>query len=368
MGRLGTDEDGDGRRTSDPGGRGVHQDDRRKATLKDVAAEAGVHVSTVSRALSPAKRDLVNTETRAQIEQVARRLDFRPDKLASSLRSGRTNVIGVVVADLSNPYIGPVLRGIENTLGGSDVMPMLVETRDSSERLARACDALIDHRVDAVITTAGRQGDVEALRRVAARVPLALAVRAVAGVEVPTIAHDDVLGGRLAAEHLLGLGHTRLAQLVGPDDISSFRDRRRGFREAVEAAGHAVVDVADAATVLPTIDEGGRLMRRLLTTHRGDLPTGLFVHNDTMAVGAVDAARAGGLRCPHDLSVVGYNNNPLTAHVEPPLTTIHLPGYELGRMAADVVVGMLDTPETTPTWASLPPHLVVRESTAAPRA
>ena len=109
---------------------------REKATLKDVAEAAGVHASTVSRALNPDKRNLVNPETREEIERVARELDYRPDKVASSLRRGRTNVIGVVVADLSNPFIGPVLRGIENALGGRGVMPMMVESRDSSDRLA----------------------------------------------------------------------------------------------------------------------------------------------------------------------------------------------------------------------------------------
>lgn len=338
-----------------------------KATLKDVAAAAGVHVSTVSRALSPEKRHLVNDETRAEIKEVADRLNYRPDNVASSLRRGRTNVIGVVVADLSNPFIGPVLRGIENALGGRQIMPMMVESRDSSDRLARVTEHLVDHRVDAIIATAGRTGDLSTLRKVAARVPLVLAVRALPKLQVPTVAHDDVLGGRLAAEHLIGLGHQHLAALVGPDDISSFRERGRGFREAANAAGQSVLEISDV-TVLPTIDEGRRLMRLLLDGHSDDLPTGVFVHNDSMAVGALDAAREAGLRCPEDISIVGYNNNPLTGYLNPPLTTIHLPGYELGRMAADTVIAMLDEPDVAQHTVTLPPRLVVRGSTAPPPA
>lgn len=336
---------------------------RPKATLKDVASEAGVHISTVSRALDPAKRELVNHETREQIERVAERLDFRPDRVASSLRRGRTDVIGVVVADLGNPFIGPVLRGVENALGGRDVVPMMLESRDSPDRLARVCTALIDHRVDAVLTTAGREGDLATLRSVAARVPLVLAVRALAELDVPTLAHDDVLGGRLAAEHLLGLGHTRLAQLVGPDDISSFRDRGRGFREGADREGVRVDTISDPSTALPTIDEGRRLMEWLLAGRGQDPPTGVFVHNDTMAVGAVAAMRAAGLRCPADISIVGYNNVPLTGYLDPPLTTVDLPAYELGRQAADTVIGILEG-KATPRWATLPPRLVVRASTA----
>lgn len=336
---------------------------RHKATLKDVAEAAGVHASTVSRALSPDKQNLVNPETRAEIERVARELDFRPDKVASSLRRGRTNVIGVVVADLSNPFIGPVLRGIENALGGRGVMPMIVESRDSSDRLSRACEALVDHRVDAIITTAGRTGDLSTLRKLAARVPLVLAVRALPNLDVPTLAHDDVLGGRLAATHLIELGHERLAELVGPDDISSFRDRGRGFREAASQAGLPVLEISDM-TVLPTVDEGRRLMQLLLRDHGPELPTGVFVHNDSMAVGALDAVRNAGLSCPDDISIVGYNNSPLTAYLAPPLTTIHLPAYELGRLSADTAIAMLDEPDVTPHTVSLPPRLIVRSSTA----
>lgn len=342
------------------------QGERRKTTLKDVAAEAGVHVSTVSRALDPAKRELVNRHTREQIEQVAERLAFRRDKLASSLRRGRTDVIGVVVADLANPFIGPVLRGIENALDGRDVVPMVLESRDSSDRLARVCDALIDHRVDAVVTTAGREGDLATLRMVARRVPLVLAVRALPDLDVPTLAHDDVLGGRLAAEHLAGLGHTRLAQLPGPEDISSFRDRGNGFREGVGRAGLQLLAAPGETPVLPTIDAGRRLMELLLDRHGAAPPTGVFVHNDSMAVGALDATADAGLRCPEDVSIVGYNNSPLTGHLAPPLTTLHLPAYELGRMAADTVMTMLDDPEELPGRTTLPPRLVVRSSTAPP--
>lgn len=338
-------------------------EDGQKATLKDVAEAAGVHASTVSRALNPEKRNLVNPETRAQIEKVAQDLDYRLDRVASSLRRGRTNVIGVVVADLSNPFIGPVLRGIENALGGRGVMPMMVESRDSSDRLTRVCDALVDHRVDAIITTAGRAGDLSTLRKVASRVPLVLAVRALPKLNVPTLAHDDVLGGRLAAQHLIELGHQRLAELVGPDDISSFRDRGRGFRQAASEAGLTVLEISDL-TVLPTVDEGRRLMQRLLRDHGDELPTAVFVHNDSMAVGALDAAREAGVACPEDISIVGYNNSPLTAFLAPPLTTIHLPAYELGRMAADTVIAMLDEPDVTPHTVSLPPRLIVRRSTA----
>ncbi len=338
---------------------------RRNATLKDVASAAGVHASTVSRALSPEKRTLVNTETREHIEQVAKELRYRPDKVASSLRRGRTNVIGVVVADLGNPFINPVLRGIENALSGRWVMPLIAESRDSSDRLARVCEALMEHRVDAIITTAGRTSDRSTLRSVADQVPLVLAVRALPNLDVATVAHDDLLGGRLAAEHLVALGHERLGSLVGPDDISSFRDRRRGFREGASLAGLDVLEVADS-NVLPTVAEGRRLMEGMLDEHGANLPTGIFVHNDSMAVGALDAAREAGLRCPEDVSIVGYNDSPLTAHLARPLTTVHLPAYELGRMAADTVVGMLDEPDVTPHTITLPPRLVVRSSTAGP--
>ena len=330
-------------------------------TLKDVAERAGVDVSTASRALSPEKSSLVAPATRRTVIEAAETLGYRTNRQASALRRGRTGIVGVIVADISNPFIGPVIRGVTHGLGGRDLLPIMTETRDSSGELAQICEKLLSQRVDGIITTAARYGDRALLRRVAAEVPTVLAVRELPGSGIPSITHDDVTGGRLAAEHLLSLGHRRFAQLTGPQDIWSFEGRSQGFRDAVLAAGASCEDVRTRSR-LPTADAGREMASELLDRN-GEPPTAIFAHNDSIAIGALGVLLERGFGCPDDVSIVGYNDVPLTAHLNPPLTTIRLPGYELGRLAAELVISPAAGTDNAAGKVQLAPELVVREST-----
>lgn len=334
-------------------------------TLKDVADHVGVTPSTASRALSTNRSSLVNAGTRARVREAAEKLGYRGNLQASALRLGRTGTIGVIVADLGNPFIGPALRGVSSALASRDLLPFMAESRDSSDQLQRICQKLLAQRVDGIVVTAGRYGDEPLLRRVANTVPLVLAIRQLPSSGLPTVAHDDVAGGRMAAEHLLSLGHTKLAQLMGPADIYSFESRARGFRQAVTDAGHSCIDV-EANVTLPTIDAGRGLMDKLLAHSGGAPPTAVFAHNDTIAVGALNAMARAGLSCPEDISIVGYNDVPLTQYLWPPLTTVRLPSYELGRLATEVLLMLIDGVEGGTKAVSVSPELVVRQSTCAP--
>ena len=334
-----------------------------RITLKDVADHVGVNVSTASRALSDDRNTLVSPATRRRVEDAARELGYRGNLQASALRRGRTGIIGVIVADLNNPFIGPVLRGIANALGGRGLLPIMTESRDSSDELAQICDKMLAQRVDGIVITAGRYGDRALLKRVAAEVPMVLAVRQLPGSGIPAIGHDDNAGGKLAAEHLLSLGHSHLAQLVGPADIWSFEERAAGFRQAVEQAGATCVDV-EAAVRLPTVNAGEQLAAKFLELP-GKQPTAIFAHNDSIAIGAIDTLRSAGITCPDDVSIVGFNDVPLTDKISPPLTTVRLPGYELGRLAAELVLTRIDGSEGAANTVMLTPELVVRESTSA---
>lgn len=333
-----------------------------RVTLKDVAEHAGVDVSTVSRALSVDRTHLVNATTRVRVLQVAEELGYRGNLQASALRRGRTQTIGVVVADLSNPFIGPVLRGISQGLDGRRLLPIMTESRDSSDTLGRVCDLLLAQRVDGVICTAGRTGDKATLTRLAKETPTVLAVRRWAKSRITGVTHDDEQGGRLAAEHLFALGHTRVAQLVGPRDIGSFEDRTRGFADEIARLGGECHDV-ELDVHLPTFEAGRALMSSLFDTVGANLPTAIFAQNDSMAIGAMHFASERGIRCPDDLSIIGYNDAPLTAHLTPALTTVKLPGYEVGRLAAELVVSLIEEPEQPPSSVMLAPELVVRDST-----
>ena len=333
-------------------------------TLKDVAEHVGVNVSTASRALSQDKSSLVNPATRRRVLEAAELLGYRGNLQASALRRGRTGTIGVIVADLSNPFIGPVLRGISQGLSGRSQLPIMTETRDTSNALEQVSNLLLAQRVDGIICTAGRYGDRAVLKRLAKETPTVLAVRQWPQINIATVSHDDVAGGRLAAEHLLSLGHTRLAQLMGPQDNGSFDGRTLGFSAAASEAGAECI-LIDNQIHLPTLDAGRALMETLLEQTGSDCPTAVFAQNDTMAIGALHLARGRGIRCPDDLSLLGYNDVPLTAYLTPSLTTIKLPAYEAGRLAAELVVTLIEHREQTASRVALAPELVVRESTRA---
>ncbi len=333
----------------------------QKVTLKDVAARAGVHTSTASRALDPDRRTLVHQETVARVRAAADQLGYRGDSIASGLRRGRTHTLGVVVADLGNPFIAPVVRGIEHQLEGRGLMALIAESRDQPTRMARALDSLMARRADAVIVTGARVGDERALRKAQQQLPIVLAVRHLPGSGIPAVTHDDERGGRLAAEHFLEHGHTRIAQLAGPQEVSNFRERGVGFRERLRSAGIGAIELEEYGN-RPTFEEGKRLME-LLLARTGALPTAIFAHNDLMAFGALQALGDHDRSCPEDVAIIGYNDTLMTAFTDPPITTIRLPGYELGRMAADTATMLIEDREQARTPLTLPPVLVPRRST-----
>lgn len=337
----------------------------RRGTIKDVAGAAGVHPSTVSRSLDPTQASRVSAATRHRVMAAAEELGYRPDRVAGSLRRQRTHTVGVLVPDFGNPIVAALIRGISMRLERDGYTPIALESQDQHDRLTAAIGLLIDRRVDGVISAATRAGDARSLRRlVRAGVPVVMAVRWVRGLDVPVIANDDLRGAVLATEHLVELGHRRVVELHGPTDIETFNERGLGFRSTLARAGLDYAEPVGYAQT-PSVEEGRRLMR-LVLERGGDRPTAVFAHNDLTAIGAIEILHEAGLRCPQDVSVVGYNDMPLTEHLAPPLTTIRMPTAEVGRVAADTLLGLIEfhTP-ASPVSISLQPRLVVRGSTAA---
>jgi LacI family transcriptional regulator len=335
---------------------------RQTVTIREVATAANVHVSTVSRALDPEKRSLIAPATRQRILAVADELGYRPHRGASGLRRGRTGTIGVVVPDLGNPLYAPVMRGIASTLDGDDFMPLVADTEDDHARFERILRHLEERRVEAIITMAARAGDVALLRRlVDAGTPVVLAIRTLPESGLPTVQHDDRRGGMLAVEHLVGLGHRRIAQVPGPLDVAPFRARSDGYEQAMRDAGLATTVTAPPATS-PTVGEGERCTLALLDTMGDDRATALFVHNDLLALGALSALRARGLRCPQDVSVVSYNDAFFAAYVQPALTSVRLPAYEVGRAAGTLALQEVAGRAIGDVAPSVQPELVLRDS------
>jgi LacI family transcriptional regulator len=334
---------------------------KRKVTLRDVAAAAGVHVSTASRALDTAGSSRIGTATTERVRSVAAELGYSRDLLASSLKRGVTQTVAVVVADLDNPLNARIIRGIARVLEADDFVPLVAETGESRERFEKLLDHFGRRRVDALICLAVRLDGAEILaRKVDYDLPIVLGGRGLPGADYNTVRHDDVAGATLAAEHLAALGHRRVAQINGPTDIDAFVRRGAAFSAAAAAAGMEEVEPPAPGSVTPTFVEGRRLMSALLDSPRR--PTGVFAPSDVMAVGALDAISDHGLRCPDDISVVGYNDLPLSRFVAPPLTTVELPAEELGAEAARMALESIADPGTRGRLVTLPARLIARRS------
>ncbi|MEX0705333.1 MAG: LacI family DNA-binding transcriptional regulator [Nitriliruptoraceae bacterium] len=333
-------------------------------TIRDVARVADVHISTVSRALDPRKRDLLADATLARVLAAVDELGYRPHLGARGLRRGQTATIGVVVPDLANPIFAPFARGATQSLDGKGYMPLLADTEDDAGRLERILHHLAERRVEAIIMTAARTGDVDLLLEVAEQgIPLVMAIRTVRDSGLLHVFHDDRLGGRLVAEHLVGLGHRRVGQLKGPLDVEPFLLRAEGFEAALPDDVELVDDWEPARW--PTVADGHRIARQVFGSGRS-APTGLFVHNDVLALGALEVLRELGLRCPQDVSIVGYNDAAFAAHTSPALTTVRLGQIELGRRAGELAIRVIDDPDAAQGTESVVPELIVRESTAPP--
>jgi LacI family transcriptional regulator, galactose operon repressor len=332
-------------------------------TLKDVAGAANVHVSTASRALDPASSWRISQATVARVERAAERLGYVPDMIAQGLKRGTTTMVGIVVSDLENPLFGPVIRGISGRLERRGFVTLVAETLEDHDRFERTLNHLLSRRVNAIVVAAARTGDRHMLDRFSARdAACIMAVRNIDGLGLPYVIHDDQHGGELAAGHLVELGHTVLAQLRGPSEIDVFAKRGEGFRRTVGAQGLVDVTISELASLV-TVHEGRRLMELTLDQNRDNPPTAVFAHADVMAVGAIEALEARGLRCPEDISVIGYDDVPLVSHLRPALSTIELPAEEIGLRAGDMLLSLIDDPDAEPGSISLPARLIARAST-----
>jgi LacI family transcriptional regulator len=344
-------------------------------TLRQVALAAGVHVSTVSRALDPQRRHLIGSDIVDKVEASARKLGYRPNRAAAALRTGRSFTIGVLLPDITNPVFPPILRGIEAALAEPGYVPLVLNAPAQGNASGAAgvsasravAERLLAQGVDGAILATASDDDpaLAVLRRahLGAGLPVVLVNRALASGEVAAVVSDDELGMALAVEHLAGLGHTRIAHLAGPQSLSTGVGRLRGLQAALAARG---LPGAQVAVCSAYSREAGRVGTEALLATRGANANGftaIVAANDLLALGAYDALAAAGLRVPQDVSVVGHNDMPLVDLIAPPLTTIRIQHFEMGFQAAKQLLAQLAGEPVGPAKVVLRPALVVRGST-----
>lgn len=330
-------------------------------TIRDVAQAAGVHVSTVSRALNPAKRALISEEVLRVVEAAAQRLGYRPNRAASALRTGRTHTIGVLVPDITNPVFPPILQGIEASAAARGYFVFVANVADPA-LAPPIVERMLAQQVDGLVNAIARRDDplLSYLSRVGMHT--VLVNRADESGRLPAVVSDDRLAMKLAVEHLVGLGHKRIAHLAGPQQVPTGVGRRQGFEQALRDHGLAPANVIECESYSR---EAGRAAMHKLLAAPGKRPQALVCCNDLVALGAYDELRRQGIRVPQDISVTGHNDMPLVDMVEPPLTTIRLPHRELGWRAAEMLFDEIEGRSLSATTVVLRPELVVRASTQA---
>ena len=333
------------------------------ATIKRVARLAGVSIKTVSRVINGAS--YVSEETRRRVTRAIQRLNYRPNALARGLVTGRSRSIGLIIADIVNPFFPPLVRAVEDVAAARGYTVVLCDTDEDPAREHAAISVLLEKKVDGLVLCASRV-TAGVLRAVAdSGVPLAVVNRTLAHPRAIEIITDGVAGGRLATGHLLGLGHTRIAYLSGPRASFSNRNRLRGYREALAARGIGF-DPALVVGGVPSLAAGSEAMAALLDVTPP--PTGLFAFDDLMALGALEELGRRRLRVPKDMAIVGYDNIDLAGFTHPPLTTIEQPGVEMGRLAASLLLDLIETGSVPrPRTRTLVPELIVRLSCGSGR-
>jgi LacI family transcriptional regulator len=329
------------------------------AGVKDVAAHAGVSLGTVSNVLNQPHR--VSPATRRKVEEAMVELGFVRNEAARHLRSGRSRTLAYVMLDAANPFFTDVAAGIEETAESGRFSLYMCNSDNRVDREVAYLDHLVEQRVQGILVT---PIDPEAahLAAVAHRgTPVVVVDRTPREQALCSVAVDDVLGGRLAVEHLLDRGHERIAFVGGPESIGQVRDRLVGARGGLDDAGAPPVTVI--ATEATTVREGRTAGERILGLPRAKRPTAAFCANDLLALGLLQQLVGSGLAVPDDLAIVGYDDIYFAGAAAVPLTSVRQPRHELGRRAAQLVLDEADNPEHSHQQVVLLPELVARTST-----
>jgi LacI family transcriptional regulator len=337
----------------------------RRVTLRDVADRAGVHTSTASRAIDEHTRSLVDHQTVERVLAVAKELGYRPNSLARGLKTNRTFTVGMLLPDLTNPLFPPIVRGIEDGLGRSDYTLILANTDNDADKERAVLNAMLNRSVDGLIlATAQRTASATIRELLDGGMPVVLVNRSIEHPAVSSVTVDDRRGIELAVEHLVKLGHRRIAHVAGPQHLSTGLARYDAFLSSLRSAGLEVdpdrVVYADAFRE----EEGTTAFRELMRRDTG--MTAVVAANDLIALGCYDGLSERGLSVGTDLSVIGFNDMLFASKLCPPLTTVRVPQYEIGMRAAQMVLDVVQHRATETVNLLLPPDLVQRASTGPP--
>lgn len=330
---------------------------RRPTTMTDVARLAGVSVATVSRAMSG---DGGSEATRQRVLTAAAELDYYPNRLPRNMRSRSSQLIGLVISDVTNPFFTAVARGCEDTAQANGYSMVLFNTDEDSKKERAGIEAILGERAAGIIIASTGDATDSIRRLINAGIPAVALDRRVAGLQLDAVTVGNGSGAYQAIRHLMGLGHARIAIVTGPEHASSIRERQDGYVRALR--DHRV-------PLDPTLiqqgnlrETGGRLATiELLSAHQP--PTAIFAVNNLTTLGVLYALRNSGVRIPEGMSVVGFDDFPAAELLDPPLTVVAQPMYEIGARAAELLIRRIGEPDAVVREVVLPATLIVRGST-----
>ena len=334
---------------------------KRKVTIRDVANLVDVHHSTVSRALSSEKRDQISPAMVEKVENAAKKLGYYPNIVASSLKQNRSFTIGVLIPDLMNPVFPPIIRGIQDTAEAFGYTVITANTDDEEVKERDALRMMQGRSIDGVIIATARRMDPIAEECIENDIPFVLVNRTVDGDGVNAVVVDEDFGIRSVLDHLMSLKHTRIAHIAGPQHTSTGYHRARAVSDYLRTHGlqSDLVETTDRFT----IEEGERAFRRLLARNSGF--TAIVAGNDLLALGCMDVIEEVGLLVPEHISISGYDDILFLERMNPALTTVLLPKYEMGSHATKALLDIISGESDGPGVLRLQPRLVIRNSTAA---
>jgi DNA-binding LacI/PurR family transcriptional regulator len=335
----------------------------KTTTIYDVAKEAGVSIASVSNAING--KGNIGKKKREEIFKVMERLQYQPSVIASALMGKKTFTLGLLIPDVSNPFFSEIARSVEDLAHHAGYSVIVCSTDNKDERVEKYIRLLEQKSVDGIIIGTGVENTEILLQLAEKSVPIIMIAREVSAMSVHSVLTDDFKGGSLAAQHLLKLGHRRMAVLSENFKVSSSVERVKGFKFALFEAG-LTIEADDILSCESTIKDGKRAAAELI--RRGNSPTALFCCNDMLAIGALQAAKEAGVRVPEELSVIGFDNTILSTVTNPMLTTIAQPMEQMVKLAFDLLISSYsDQEDTIKQRIVMQPELIVRESTSKPK-
>jgi LacI family transcriptional regulator len=342
-------------------------------TIRDVAKESGFSSTTVSIVLNDAPlARYIPPATKKRIEKAAKKLGYRPNMFARSLRGKRSHTIGVMVFDMTDPYCTLILRGIENTLYQSSYLPILTDVHNEGSRFERYLEMLLDRRVEALIVLANWLFvNIDVLADLEkSSIPSVMIARELQTDTVSSVIVDNEMGAHSAIEHLHSLGHRKIAFIRGPKTLADSAPRWQGIRSFAKSTGLAldprlIVDLPESGDPISSFEAGYKLTEELIKQKRPF--TALMAFDDMTAFGAIRALAKAGLRVPEHCSVIGFDDVAASSLYTPALTTIRQPMEAMGAMAANLAIeginAVLEKREISAVHRKMAPELAVREST-----